>query len=53
MPKSLNSQNCLKDTFYENTKGIEVGYPNVEESLNEHAKNKRMGRDRRAKINGH
>ena len=36
-------QNCLKDTFYDNTKGIECGYSKDDELLNEHAKNCRMG----------
>ena len=32
-----------KDTFYEAVRGIECGYSNNDESLNEHAKNCRVG----------
>jgi hypothetical protein len=39
----LNDQNCLKDTFYDNTKGIECGIHKLMSYVNEHAKNCRMG----------
>ena len=32
-----------KDTFYEAVRGIECGHSNNDESLNEHAKNCRVG----------
>jgi len=40
---SLKSQCSKKDTFYEDTGGIECGHSYNDESLNEHTKNCRVG----------